>query len=177
MDAARVFHNFYYTSKNDMLVKLHLGADEQKALKTLLAGEMKEIDEEKYWLSFGRFMITHAPKAYLAWEGKSYWLVQLDKVNDDHTYDKKTFGIHIFAFTKNKIRYRFHETKKDQKEPDAFYSLIFSWWDWELEGEGEEDQQKMTPAEKKVLEENVDWTNEVHERMQKKHPPEKIWKK
>src|SRR5262245_34566965 len=79
-EVAKVFHGFYYTSKKDNLVKLVLGTEETKALQKLLAEDFKELTEEKYWLSFGRFMITHAPQAYIAWEGKSLWLVQLDKV-------------------------------------------------------------------------------------------------
>ena len=175
--AAPVFHGFFYTEdpESGALVKLPLRKEDEATFKKLISGTFKEITEEKYWRSFGRFMMTHAPKGYLAWQDKTYWVVALPKVGDDHKYVKDTHGIHVIEFSPGKMRHLWAEIKKSG-DIDPLTEFVQVPWDWELDGEGKDRQKKITPAEKKILKKNLDWTNDVHDRMNKKFPAEKEWK-
>jgi hypothetical protein len=175
--AAPVFHGYFYTQdpETDTLVKLPFTKEDAATFKKLIGGTFKEITEEKYWRSFGRFMMTHAPKGYVAWQDKIYWVIALPKVGDDHKYVKDTHGIHVIEFSPGKMRHHWVEIKKDN-EDDPLTTFIYVPWDWLLDGEGKDRQKKMTPAEKKILSSNLDWTDAVHDRMNKKFPAEKEWK-
>lgn len=171
-----VFHGFYYTFDTQLkaLVKLDLTVEQSATFKKVLATGLKPLSEEKYWRSFGRFMTTQAPQGYIAWNGKTYWIVLLPGVNDNHKYVKGTQGLHVIEFSKDQMQYMWLECKDDL--PDDINSLVYTPWDWHLDGDHREKQKPLTDAQKKVLGENIDWTDELHKRMNKKFPSENEWK-
>jgi hypothetical protein len=173
--APQEFHGFYYTNREDKLVGLTMTAEQKKYFEQLLKKAMRNISEEEYWLSFARFMLTHAPQGYMAWSGKSYWVVLLPKVGADHKYVKGTHGLHLMEFTPKLIRHVWIDAGSGKETPDEMHDLVYTPWDWLLDGEGAGEEWKVPKALANVLHGNVDWTDAVHERMAEKHPPDECW--
>jgi hypothetical protein len=173
-DVEFVFHNFFYDqdSKLKKFVKLPLTAELTTSFKKLISGKFTELSEETYWRSYGRFFMTHAPQGYVAWENKTYWIVMLPDVDANHKYIKDTTGLHVIEFTNGKMRHIWHSVANDENMP----ALANRPWDWKLDGDGREKQKIMSDAEIKILQDNITWTDGVHQRMQKKFPPNTQWK-
>lgn len=169
-----VFHNYFYDQdpKLKKFVKLPLTADLTASFKKLISGKFTELSEETYWRSYGRFFTTHAPQGYVAWENKTYWIVMLPDVDANHKYLKESIGLHVIEFTNGKMRHLWQSVTGDESLP----SLAHRPWDWKLDGDGREKQTIMTDEEVKILQDNIKWTDGVHERMQKKFPPNTQWK-
>jgi hypothetical protein len=166
---------YFYSedAESGKMVKLLLTKPEQSTFEKLIAGKFDHLSEDKYWHSYVRFPMTHAPKGYLVWENKTYWLTLLPKVGDDHQYIDGTHGVHVIEITKNKMRHRWHKIDANDQEPDENddpYGLVYVAWDWVLDGEGKNQQKTMSDNECKVVKDNIAWTGSLHERLQKKYP-------
>jgi len=169
------FHSFFYTSKDEQLYGLALPASTIKVMTKVMEAGLKPISPEKYWLSYAPFMMHHAPSGYIAWNGNSYWCVYLPAKDKNHKFVEGSNGIHLLEFSATKtIRYAYVKSTKSEL-PKSLYDLVYIPWDWHLNDEGHDQAFKLSPEHCKKIEENLAFSQEVHEEYAEKMPPEKYW--
>jgi len=176
--------DFYYTDKGNGLHGLELPKVCRETMARATHAEFKKLSEEDYWLKLGRYMMTHCPKGYVWWDGKSYWVIGAGS----NIYDPNdNEGLHLVGFANRTLSYLWLSSSayKDIRDEDseidgdglcdALYSLVYTPWDWLLEGAWDEEMFPLSADVVKAIEDGVGWTQDVHEKMAKKYPPEKYW--
>ena len=107
------FHGFFYTNDRDQagaIVALPLSAKQQRVLGAAVEQfPLQTIDGETYWRSCYRFLMYDAPQGYVAWNGRSLWLVALPRVDDAGCFERGTNGMHVIEFTNEHIRHAWVE--------------------------------------------------------------------
>lgn len=170
---APFFHGYFYTyavhGGRSTIGTFPLSPPHRAAFQTVLRQPLEDLDELKYWRSYARFMSLEQPQAYIAWNQKSYWIIEAEKIGKDHAPVPGTLGIHLIEITQNRFRYTWYPYDKD-RQSEALRELIRTAWDWEQNNIRPPNEGAMTRAEIDKLGELVDWTNDFHQTMNSKYP-------
>lgn len=171
--------DFFYTQKDSGLSGLELPEICRKTMARAIRAGFQKLSEEDYWLKLGRYMMTHCPQGYVRWDGKSYWVIG---AGDSNIRDPKdNDGVHLIGFADRTLSYQwlrgpaYKDIRDEDSEIDGLYSLVYTPWDWLLEGAGDEDMFPLSADLVQAIEGGMSWTNDMHQRMAKKYPPKKYW--
>jgi hypothetical protein len=172
------FHGFYYTGKDEKLQGLKLSKAQLLTMGKIAKGSFQMLSYEKYWKHIARYMITHAPQGYIAYNGTTNWVIgNCGCIFDKTLTQDKHNGVNVVQFCKDKsISYQWYvEPLKDDGDLDPIYDLVFTPWDWLLEGEGDDEMFELDKHQKSELDSIMGWTGEMHAEMEKKWPSEKYF--
>jgi len=166
------FHGFYIDESPAGMRGLMLSPEGQESMGRISKMDFEILTKERYWLGFGRFMITHAPQCYIAWNGDTYWCVSLPRVDEKNQFVDGEHGVHVFPFSAKKTVDHLFIPAGDE----AIDDLVQTGWSWKLDGEGDGEAFKATPQIAAAAKANVMWTEAWHRELEKKYPPDKHWK-
>lgn len=172
------FHGFYYTNKEGELHGLKLSQQQARTMDAIWKGGFDILPHEAYWRQIARYMITHAPQGYIAWNGVPHWIIgNCPRIVGAGGHSN---GVNVLQFHEDRtFAYQWYSLPKpdpDRDEPNPIYDLVFTPWDWLLEGEGDEKMFKLSKPLCEHLSSLMAWTDEVHADLEKRLPSEKTWK-
>ena len=87
-------------------------------------------------------------------------------------------GVNVIQFERDRTishQWYYVENQNTEDDVDAVDSFIFTPWDWRLDDEGDEDMFVLSDDQIKHLDENINWTHELHVELEEKWPSETHW--
>jgi len=171
------FHGFYYTGKEEKVCGLKLSKDQTKTMDKIYNGPFSMLPYEKYWKHIARYMITHAPQGYVAYNGMTHWIIgNCGCIMNKDVKQEDQNGVNVVQFCKDRsISYQWYVEANADEDNDPIYDLVFTPWDWLLEGEGDDEMFKLDASQLKELDEIMGWTGQMHEDLEKKWPSDKYF--
>lgn len=169
------FHGFYYTNKEGELHGLKLTKEQTGTMNAIWNGGFDILPHEVYWRRIARYMITHAPQGYIAWNGVPHWIIgNCGRIVGSGGGDN---GVNILQFHEDRtFAYQWYSLPEtDEDDYDAIYDLVFTPWDWLLDGQGDEEMFKLSKSLCEHLSSLMAWTNDVHADLEKRFPSDKHW--
>jgi hypothetical protein len=170
---------FYYANKEGVLQGLAMRPENCAAFEKITKDPFDILPYEVYWKKIARYMATHAPQGYIMWDGVSYWVIgNCAKILGDN---KKEIGVNVIQINPDKsfgyqwFTFGKEEWDSDADEPDPTYTLVFDPWDWNLEGEGDDEMFELSEEQINSIFHCNNWTDELHAEYAEKFPPEKYW--
>jgi hypothetical protein len=170
------FHGFYYTNKENGVCGLGLTKSQGRTMEAVWGGSFDLLPHEIYWRRLARYMVTHAPQGYIAWNGVPHWIVgNCGRIVGTGGYEN---GVNILQFREDRtFAYQWYSLPESTNKStyDPVYDLVFTPWDWLLEGDGDDKMFRLSDALAKELSRLMAWTDEIHAELEKRWPSEKHW--
>jgi hypothetical protein len=171
-------HGFYYTKKKGEIYGLKLTPGQQLTMQKVWQRPFQVVPYELYWRKLARYMMTHAPQGYVAWEGISHWIIgNCGRIVREPTEDADADGVNLIQFLRDRtITFQwFPRVNPEDDEDNPVNDLVFTPWDWLLEGQGDEEMFPLSTEQKQEISENVKWTYGLHDELEKKWPRDDYW--
>lgn len=155
-------HAIHYIQDGDLIRKISMDPTLQSYVEETIIPAMAILSEEDYWHGPAKNMCMATRQSYFAWDGRSYWCIE-DEV----------FTVVEFAPQSLRIASLPFDYGEEEGELTPQYELIFTPWDAMMENDLAAWKPISSP-ERKAIEKNVMWTNDLHERMEKITPMSKL---
>jgi hypothetical protein len=174
---APVAHGFYYRQVDGRLRGLALPQTARTAMEAIWDGAFEVVPHEIYWRKLARYMITHAPQGYAAWNDVPHWIIgNCDRLLGTGGGDN---GANIIQFHPDRtLTYQWFslpDRGEDDDGPDAVYDLVYTPWDWLLEGQGDDEMFDLSKRQCDAIATAIGWTGELHAELEKRWPSEQHW--
>jgi hypothetical protein len=166
------FHGFFYSNDKDgNPIRLDMSALQQQAFQKVAEGNgWQHLDEVTYWKRCYPVGPSAVGQGYLAWNGRSYWVFYTTRLDGGKKEEGVPYGVHLVEFTKDKMRYKWIETGGLGAFSGALRNLLEVICNWNIHEVGSSRAKRLSPGDVAILQKNIDWTYELHERMGAQFP-------